>query len=171
MTSFQLHHNYFISFFICFLTTSLNPFPSSHSVTFPNSQGVEHHHGSMAREREMDVWFWILNNIILIHGRILFRSQNNFDSLNGMASKVVPRGSLSGSWHEKLIQTFTKQSLIEQATTEVSIMQLAAGGLPVCRGRKYRNYEKRLVTIREKYEAGDYSLSELVKACSHWVSL
>ena len=27
------------------------------------------------------------------------------------------------------------------------------------------------MTIREKYEAGDYSLSELVKACSHWVSL
>ena len=27
------------------------------------------------------------------------------------------------------------------------------------------------MTIREKYEAGDYSMSELVKACSHWVSL
>ena len=37
----------------------------------------------------------------------------------------------------------------EQTTTEVSIMQLAAG---------------------QKYEAEDYSLSELVKACSHWVS-
>jgi len=37
--------------------------------------------------------------------------------------------------------------------------------------RKYRNYVERLVTIREKYEAGDYSLSELVKACSHRVSL
>ena len=39
--------------------------------------------------------------------------------------------------------------------------------LPVRRRRKYRDYEKRLMTIREKYEAGDYSLSELVKACSH----
>jgi len=56
------------------------------------------------------------------------------------------------------------------AYIQVSVMQLAAGGLPV-RRRKYRNYKKRLVTIREKYEAGDYSLSELVKACSHWVSL
>ena len=27
------------------------------------------------------------------------------------------------------------------------------------------------MTIREKYEAGDYSLSELVKACSHFVLL
>ena len=41
----------------------------------------------------------------------------------------------------------------------MQIMQLAAGGLPVRRRRKYRNYEKRLMTIREKYEAGDYSLS------------
>jgi len=59
----------------------------------------------------------------------------------------------------------------KQAATEVSIMQMAAGGLPIHRRRKYRNYEKRLVTIREKFAAGDYSLSELVKACSHWVSL
>ena len=36
--------------------------------------------------------------------------------------------------------------------------------------RKYRNHERRLVTIMEKYEAGDYMLSELVKAYSHWVS-
>ena len=48
----------------------------------------------------------------------------------------------------------------KQAATEVSIMQLAAGGLPV-------GYEKGLVTIWEKYAAGEYSLSELVKACSH----
>ncbi len=80
-----------------------------------------------------------------------------------------------GSWQEKLIQTLIYEAVTlfqsEQATTEVSIMQLAAGGLPVRRRRKCRNYEKRLVTIREKYEAGDCSLSELVKACSHWVSL
>ena len=32
----------------------------------------------------------------------------------------------------------------EQTATEVSLMQLAAGGLPVRRRRKYRRYEKRL---------------------------
>ena len=54
----------------------------------------------------------------------------------------------------------------EQAATEV----VAAGGLPVRKRRKYRNHERRLVTIKEKYEVGDYTLSELVKAYSHWVS-
>ena len=85
----------------------------------------------------------------------------------GWHSKVR---KLAGKAHPNIYEAVTLfQS--EQAATEVSIMQLAAGGLPVRRRRKYRNYEKRLMTIREKYEAGDYSLSELVKACSHWVSL
>ena len=87
----------------------------------------------------------------------------------GWHSKVQ---KLAGKAHLNIYEAVTLfQS--EQATTEVSIMQLAAGGLPVRRRRirKYRNYEKRLLTSREKYEAGDYSLWELVKACSHWVSL
>ena len=58
----------------------------------------------------------------------------------------------------------------EQAATEVTLMQVAAGRLPVRKRRKYRNHERRLMTIKEKYEAGDYMLSELVKAYSHWVS-
>ena len=87
--------------------------------------------------------------------------------VEGWHSKVR---KLAGKAHPNIYEAVTLfQS--EQAATEVSIMQLAAGGLPVRRRRKYRNYEKRLMTIREKYEAGDYSLSELVKACSHWVSL
>ena len=40
----------------------------------------------------------------------------------------------------------------EQAATEVPLMQVAAGGLPVRKRRKYRNHERRLVTIKEKYE-------------------
>ena len=59
---------------------------------------------------------------------------------------------------------------IEQTATEVSVMQLAARGLPVRKRRKYRRHEKRLLTIKKKYEAGDYTLSELVKAFSNWVS-
>ena len=58
----------------------------------------------------------------------------------------------------------------EQTATVVSLMQLAAGGLPVRRRRKYRRHEKRLLTIKEKYEVGDYTLSELVKTFSTWVS-
>ena len=40
--------------------------------------------------------------------------------------------------------------LSEQAVTEISLMQLAAGGQPK-RRRKYRNYEKRFTTIKENY--------------------
>jgi len=58
---------------------------------------------------------------------------------------------LAGKAHPNIYEAVTLfQS--EQATTEVSIMQLAAGGLPVRRRRKYRNYENRLVTIWEKSE-------------------
>ena len=47
--------------------------------------------------------------------------------------------------------------IIEQAVTEISLMQLAAGGLPKRRRRKYRNHEKRHTSInKEEYEAGDY---------------
>ena len=44
-------------------------------------------------------------------------------------------------------------------------MQLAAGGLPVKRRRKYRKHEWRLNTIKEKYEAGDYTLRVLYNYC------
>ena len=56
----------------------------------------------------------------------------------------------------------------EQTATEVRLMQLAAGGLPVRRRRKYQRHEKRLLTIKEKYEAGYYTLSESVKALVIW---
>ena len=52
----------------------------------------------------------------------------------------------------------------------LKLMRVAAGGLSVRKRRKYRNHERRLVTNKEKYEVGDYTLSELVKAYSHWVS-
>ena len=70
-------------------------------------------------------------------------------------------------WHSKIHKLAGKA---EQTATEVSLMQLAAGGLPVRRRRKYQRHEKRLLTIKEKYEVGDYTLSELVQACSNWVS-
>ena len=60
--------------------------------------------------------------------------------------------------------------IIEQAVTEISLMQLAARGLPKRRRRKYRNHEKRHTSInKEEYEAGDYILSKRLKANSHWV--
>ena len=44
----------------------------------------------------------------------------------------------------------------EQAATEVTLMQVVAGGVPVKKRRNYRNHKRRLMTIKEKYEAGDY---------------
>ena len=38
----------------------------------------------------------------------------------------------------------------EQAATEVTLMQVAAGGLPGRKRRKYRKHERRIVTIKEK---------------------
>ena len=48
---------------------------------------------------------------------------------------------------------------LEQAATEVTLMQVAAGELPVRKRRKYRNHERRLMTIKEKNEVGDCTLS------------
>ena len=58
----------------------------------------------------------------------------------------------------------------DQAATEVTLMQVAAGEPRVRKRRNYRNHERRLVTTKEKYEAGDFTLSELVKGYSHWMS-
>ena len=83
-------------------------------------------------------------------------------------------------WHskmKKLCWKITPKAVTlfksEQAATEVSLMQLAiaAGLLPRRRRRKYRNHENKLKTIKEKHEAGDYMLKELLRAYSHWVSL
>ncbi len=76
---------------------------------------------------------------------------------------------LAGKAHPNFYEAVTLFKS-EQAATEVTLMQLATGGLPVRRRRKYRDHERRLVTIKEKYEAGDYTLSEPIKAYSHWMS-
>ena len=70
-------------------------------------------------------------------------------------------------WHSKLRKLAGKAHPIykavtlfqsEQAVTEISLIQLAAGRLPKRRIRKYRNNGKRLTTINEEYEAGNYTL-------------
>ena len=92
------------------------------------------------------------------------RTNNNAE---GWHSKIC---KLAGKAHPNIYKLAVELFKAEQTATEVSLMQLAAGGLPVRRRRKYRRHEKRLLTIKEKYEANDYTLSELVKAFSNWVS-
>ena len=109
-----------------------------------------------------------------IEGIYLLRMWNMY-SLDGPRTSNNAEG-----WHSKILKLAGKAHpniyevvdvfKAEQTATEVSLLQLAAGGLPVRRRRKYRRHEKRLLTIKEKYEAGNYTLSELVKAFSNWVS-
>ena len=83
------------------------------------------------------------------------RTNNNAE---GWHSKIH---KLAGKAHPNIYKA-VELFKVEQTATEVSVMQLAAGGLPVRRRWKYRRHEKRLLTIKEKYETGDYTLSELV---------
>ena len=54
----------------------------------------------------------------------------------------------------------------EQTATEVSLLQLEAGGVvePVQAKR-----EKTIKTIQEKFSNSDYSLDEYISALSNWV--
>ena len=70
---------------------------------------------------------------------------------------------LAGKVHPNMYE-FVSLLKLEQAAPEVTLMQVAAWGL---KSRKYRIQER--LSIKEKYEAGDYTLSELVKPYSHWV--
>ena len=76
---------------------------------------------------------------------------------------------LAGKAHPNIIYEIVSLFKSEQAATEVTLMQVYSScrGLPVRKRSKYRNHERKLVTIKEKYEVGDYTLSELVKAYSH----
>ena len=51
----------------------------------------------------------------------------------------------------------------EQATTEASLMELATG-----ESIKISRIDS---IIKEKYKARDYTLPELLRAYSHWISL
>ena len=59
----------------------------------------------------------------------------------------------------------------EQAATEISLTQPAEEGLPIGRSRKYREHGKRLVTMKEKYEVGDYTLKLSAVGCHSTVWL
>ena len=60
-----------------------------------------------------------------------------------------------GNWREKLIQTFMKQSLCSSPSKPPLKSASCSWQQEDC--------EKRLMTIREKYEAGDYSLTHDTK--------
>ena len=57
----------------------------------------------------------------------------------------------------------------EQATTEVTLQQLAAGGQPVVGRKQYQLKDARIKRIKEKHLAGDYSLDEYITCISKWM--
>ena len=64
----------------------------------------------------------------------------------------------------------TKHFKIEQASTEVTLCQLAAGGL-LPNSQKYTIKERRILTIQEKFQNNDYNLDEYISALSCWVGI
>ena len=56
---------------------------------------------------------------------------------------------LAGKVHPNIYEVVSLFKM-EQAATEVTLMQVAAGELPVRKRRKYRNHKRRLVSIKEK---------------------
>ena len=57
----------------------------------------------------------------------------------------------------------------EQASTEVSLAQLAAGGVVRNTRKKYSTKQKRLAKIGEKFESGHYTLEEYIDGISKWM--
>ena len=52
---------------------------------------------------------------------------------------------------------------------KINQQQLASEGAATSTRRKYRLKEKRIVTIIEKFDFGDYSLNEYINSLSGWV--
>ena len=75
------------------------------------------------------------------------------------------------TWLERPTPIHTKQSPLfqsEQAVTEFSLMQLAAGGLPKRKRRKYRNHEKTYYK-KNMRQVTTPSVDYVLKAHGHWV--
>ena len=137
--------------------------------------GLERLKGEVPAFRNMDQFLeyfqdnWIEGNYPLRMNMYSLDGPRTNNNAEGWHSKIC---KLAGKAHPNIYKA-VELFKAEQTATEVSLMQLAVGGLPIWRRRKYRsmvNSIKRLLTIKKKCEAGDYTLSELVKAFSNWVS-
>ena len=57
----------------------------------------------------------------------------------------------------------------EQAMTEVTLQQLAAGGATRKRERRYRMKDRAIKRVQQKFEAGTYSIDEYIDQISKWM--
>ena len=65
----------------------------------------------------------------------------------------------------KIVEVFQQ----EQAMTEVTLQQLAAGGAIRRRSRFYRVKDKCLKRVKDKFVAGTYTLEEYIEQVSKWM--
>lgn len=70
--------------------------------------------------------------------------------------------------HPNIIYEIVELVTTEQAATEVSLLQLEAGGVVAPTRRVFRQKEKRLKTIQE-FLNNEYALDEYISALSNWV--
>jgi len=84
--------------------------------------------------------------------------------VEGLQNKI---NRLAGKTHPN-IHEIVELFKTEQTATEVSLLQLEAGGVVEPTRRVFRQKEKRLKTIQEKF-LNEYSLDEYISAHSNWV--
>ena len=65
----------------------------------------------------------------------------------------------------ELVELFKK----EQAMTETTIQQLAAGGASRRRRHFYRVKDRRINRVMEKFRNGEYTLDEYIEKQSQWM--
>ena len=78
--------------------------------------------------------------------------------MNGIAGKKHPN-------IYELVELFQA----EQASTEVTIEQLGAGGAVRRRGKFYRVKDRSIQRIRERFNNGTYTLEEYIDNLSKWM--
>ena len=100
---------------------------------------------------------------------------DNFSSPLGMCSWKMDPGPTT-TWRDgtkksrRSLERVTSTSLmvelfkLEQASTEVGLRQLMAGGALMSLPPKQRNKERRLKKIQKKFDNGDYTLANYLSA-------
>ena len=97
---------------------------------------------------------WIEGNYPLRMNMYSLDGPHTNNNAEGWHSKIR---KLADKAHSNIYKVAVELFKAEQTATEVSLMHLIAGGLPVRRSTERR--EKRLLTIKEMYEASNYTLS------------
>lgn len=92
------------------------------------------------------------------------RTNNHIEGWHNKVNRII------GKAHPNVFE-LVELFKMEQASTEVTLRQLAAGGLLPNPRKKYTIKERRILTIQEKFRNNDYNLDEYISALSCWVGI